>query len=152
MSQARRKMQRIDPLIKAKKSIMESEATVLSEIRRKKVELVAKMKEYQRLYMQGIEKLNKERGSANRTNLLTLEENLDYVKDQWHDFFLAVRKTEAQEKAQLAELERAQRSLKSFEKLQDNYLELFVAEQKKVEQKLTDETSIRRFTTQKQPL
>lgn len=147
MEQVRSKIKRIKPVIKVKQSVLDDEIAVLAAIRRKKEEVVAEMKKKQKAYMEGVERLNKERASSDRSMLLTLERGLDIVKSKWYDLFLEVREIENQEKAQIAQLTAAKKNLASVEKLQERYHEQFSHELRKFDQKLTDEAAARQYIT-----
>jgi len=142
-------MKRIEPLVRVKEAQVNQEAVMLAHIRQEKADVVAALKESQRVYMDGVERLNRERVSVARDMLLTLEMSLDHVKQRWHDQFRQVQELERREEAQLAQLVLAQQSLKSFERLQDKYRKDFQTEMSKSEQKNLDEVALRRFIQQK---
>lgn len=145
MKQTFRKIKRVQPIIKLKKSRMDEEAAILTAIRNEKVEIVKAMKDSQRRYMDGVEELNRIRTSKARSNLDTLEQALDYVKGQWYALYKSVQEVEQREKNQIQQLITAERELKSVEKLQEKYETQFASEQKKSDQKLMDEAALRRF-------
>lgn len=149
MSDSHRRMKRIEPLVRVKEAQVNQEAVMLAHIRQEKADVVAALKESQRVYMDGVERLNRERVSVARDMLLTLEMSLDHVKQRWHDQFRQVQELERREEAQLAQLVLAQQSLKSFERLQDKYRKDFQTEMSKSEQKNLDEVALRRFIQQK---
>lgn len=149
MQQAHRKLKRVKPLIKAKEARLDQEAAILAVIRREKMEAVAMLRESQRIYMEGVAKLNSERKSVDRDMLLTLEQSLDFARDRWHSAFRSVQEMEKKEEIQLGQLVIAQQSLKSFERLQDKYKRTFLEELAKDERKQFDEIAIRRFSEAK---
>jgi flagellar export protein FliJ len=148
--QTYRKIKRVQPIIKMKKQKMDEEAAVLEAIRAEKLELVRAMKENQRRYMDGVEKLNKIRTSPVRSNLETMESGLDYVKSEWYKLYKNVQDIEGKEKSQIARLLTAERELKSVEKLAEKYQSEFQKEVGKAEQKMLDATALRRFNTKPQ--
>lgn len=144
--QSQRKIKRVQPIIKMKKSKVDEEAAVLIAIRTEKVEIVKQMKENQKRYMEGVEELNRIRISKTRQNLDTLEGSLDFVKQQWYKLYKDVQNVEGKERQQIMHLLTAERELKSVEKLQEKYQIEMRKELGRMEQKLMDETAIRRHS------
>lgn len=148
MSKPLRKIKRVQPVIKVKIAKVEAEAAILNLIRSEKIAVVAEMRENQKKYIEGIDKLNTQRTSLTRDLLAPLEDGLDYIKAKWFKLHRQVQDLEHKENVQLANLLSAQRDLKAVEKLQDNYKDQFAAELRKSEQKTLDEVAIRRFNSQ----
>ncbi len=144
--QSQRKIKRVQPLIKMKKSKVDEEASVLIAIRNEKIEVVRQMKENQKRYMEGVEELNRIRISKTRQNLDTLESSLDFVKQQWYKLYKDVQTIEGKERQQIMHLLTAERELKSVEKLQEKYQIEMKKELGRIDQKLMDETALRRHT------
>lgn len=139
------KMRRIDPLINAKKSELEREGLILSEIRKEKELAAVQTRENQRLYMEGVDKLNQLRNSQSRSLQLSLEGSLDYVKGKWQESYRKTKELERQEQAQLFHLAQIQKGLKSFENLKEKYRLAFEEELRKTEQKNLDEFALRKY-------
>ena len=139
-----RKMKRVQPLIKLRKSRVDEETAVLIQIREEKQKAVKDLRESQQKYMRGVEELNRVRASQDRTNLTTLEEALDAVKIHWYRLFKKVQEVETKEKVQVSQLIVAERDLKSVENLEEKYSEKFKKDLLKTEQKALDEFSVRR--------
>jgi len=146
MSESRRKIARIQPVIMVRKAKVDQESAMLSRIRLEKRAAVADMKESQRIYMEGIERLNNERTSMSREMLAPLESSLDFIKNRWYSLYRRVQDIEAREKAQSVQLDMAQRELMAVEKLSENYTEEFKIEMRRGEQKNLDEIALRRFS------
>ena len=144
MRETRLKMKRVQPVINVKKTKVDEEAAVLNEIRAEKVELVRVMRENQRSYMEGVEKLNGLRNSSNRENLGNFESSLDYVKAQWFLLFRKVQEIETKEKEQFSRLVLAETELRSAEKLKEKYEADFRHSLAKSEQKQMDEFASRK--------
>lgn len=144
--QSQRKIKRVQPLIKMKKSKVDEEASVLIAIRNEKIEIVKQMKENQKRYMEGVEEMNKIRVSKVRQNLETLESALDFVKQQWYKLYKDVQAIEGKERQQIMHLLTAERELKSVEKLEEKYQTEFKKELGRIDQKLMDEAALRRHT------
>lgn len=144
MRETQLKIKRVQPVINVKKMKVDEEAAVLNEIRNSKVNLVRSMKENQRAYMEGVDKLNNLRNSANRENLGNLESSLDYVKAQWFQLFRKVQEIEAKEKEQFSRLVLAETELRSAEKLKEKYEADFRSSIAKSEQKQMDEFASRK--------
>ena len=100
MQDLRRKIKRFNPVIKIRESLVEKELSVLISIRGEKIRVVKEMQESQRLYVEGVQKLNRERASANRMMLFSLESSIDFVKAKWQQLFREVQELEVKEKAQ----------------------------------------------------
>lgn len=144
MRDTQQKIKRVQPVIKVKKSKVDEEAAVLNVIRNEKQRLVKTMKENQKAYMDGVEKLNSLRNSAARDNLANLESSLDHVKAQWFQLFKQVQDIESKEKDQFSRLLAAETELRSAEKLKEKYeMEVRVG-MAKAEQKQMDEFAIRK--------
>lgn len=143
--QSQRKIKRVQPLIKMKKSKVDEEASVLIAIRNEKIEVVKAMKENQKRYMEGVEELNRIRVSKVRQNLETLESSLDYVKQEWYKLYKQVQQIEGKERQQIVHLLTAERELKSVEKLEEKYKVEMQKELGRIDQKLMDEAALRRF-------
>ncbi len=144
--QSQRKIKRVQPIIKMKKSKVDEEASVLIAIRSEKVEIVKQMKENQKRYMEGVEELNRIRVSKARQNLDTLESALDYVKQQWYKLYKDVQTVEGKERQQIMYLLTAERELKSVEKLEEKYVTEMKKELGRMDQKQMDETALRRYS------
>jgi len=147
VSEAFRKIRRVQPLIKMRRFKVEEEATVLARIRTEKQRTMQEMLENQRRYMQGVEEMNKLRATKMRENLQTLESTLDFVKSQWYRLYKQVQEIEIKEKMQVGQLLTAERDLKAIQKLEENYQVEFQKELNRTEQRATDESSLRKFVT-----
>ncbi len=144
MRETKLKIKRVQPVINVKKTKVDEEAAVLNEIRTEKVVLVRVMRENQKTYMEGVDKLNNLRNSANRENLGNLESSLDHVKAQWFQLFRKVQEIEAKEKEQFSRLVLAETELRSAEKLKGKYEADFRAGLARSEQKQMDEFAARK--------
>ena len=125
MQQNFRKMKRVQPLIKLRKSRVDEETAALMQIREEKQKAVKDLRESQQKYMRGVEELNRVRASQDRANLTTLEEALDAVKIHWYRLFKKVQEVENKEKVQVSQLIVAERDLKSVENLEEKYSDKF---------------------------
>lgn len=140
------KIKRVKPLIKIRKNQLEKEAAELARIRQEKQACVQKLRFYQDQYMQGIEYLNAERQSTDRSRLAPLERSVDTAKSQWYQSLKDLRLIESQEKAQISQLIIAERNLKSLEKLEERYVVDRHHHEIQSEQKFNDELNIRKFS------
>ena len=139
------KIKRVKPVIKAREARVQQEAEILSEIRGRKIHIVAAMKERQKKYMDGVEELNRQRCAALRGNLEMLEQGLDYVKNQWYQLFQEVQAIEKREKAQIAQLQAAEGDMRAIVKLSEHYQTQFQKSVAKNEQRQIDEFGLRKF-------
>ncbi len=146
MRETKLKIKRVQPVINVKKTKVDEEAAVLNEIRNEKVILVRVMRENQKAYMEGVDKLNSLRNSASRENLGSLESSLDYVKAQWFQLFRKVQEIETKEKEQFSRLVLAETALRSAEKLKEKYENDFRAGLARSDQKLMDEFASRKHS------
>ncbi len=146
MRETKLKIKRVQPVINVKKTKVDEEAAVLNEIRNEKVNLVRVMRENQKAYMEGVDKLNSLRNSASRENLGNLESSLDYVKAQWFQLFRKVQEIETKEKEQFSRLVLAETALRSAEKLKEKYETDFRAGLARSDQKLMDEFASRKHS------
>src|SRR5688572_1818509 len=122
MNDLNKKVKRVKPLIKVKKVAMDQEASALEHIRLEKRQAMSELKRYERLYISGIDQLNKERQSPLRENLEVLERGTDHYKAMWYECLKRMREIEMKERAQLNQLLMARKELKSMETLEDRYL------------------------------
>ena len=146
MSEARRKMLRIEPVIKVRKAKVDQEIIVLNQIRADKQAAVTDMRESQRKYMEGVDRLNRERGSTAREMLAPLEGTHDYIKNRGYSLYKRVQEIEQREKAQLFQIDLAERDLRAVEKLSEIYAEEFRNEMRRNDQKIMDEAALRKFS------
>ncbi len=145
MRQIRKKIDRVQPLLRIRKAQMDQEAQVLAEIRQTKLEALDQLRKHQTSYIQGVEELNRLRQAGDIARLLTLETSLDFVKSQWYQSLKNVKNIEEQEKSQLNSVLDAQRQLKSTEALNDRLAIELIAIQRDLEQKEADDISMQRF-------
>jgi flagellar biosynthesis chaperone FliJ len=95
--------------------------------------------------MEGVTRLNDERGTSNRLMLEALETGLDSVKSQWMVLYQEVINIEREEKKQLVIMSQAHRDLEAIKTLQTKYKVEFAKEMDRREQKMLDEHSLRKF-------
>ena len=143
MTRLNKKIKRVKPLIRFREVRLLHETEALADIRRQKADAMAKLKENQRLYLDGLKSLNHERQSGATGRLLTLENSLDFVKGRWCESLKDLRKIEEREKIQVVQVMVAQKDVKTLEKLEDRYREQSVAEMNHQAQKNLDEIAIR---------
>lgn len=140
-----RKAKRLDPVIEERQEKFDVESERLNILRRKKIETVEAMRSKQQEYMEGVTRLNEERGTSNRLMLEALETGLDSVKSQWMVLYQEVINIEREEKKQLVIMSQAHRDLEAIKTLQTKYKVEFAKEMDRREQKMLDEHSLRKF-------
>ena len=145
MHQLAKKANRLDPVIEDRQEKFDKENEILNLVRQKRIETVAAMRSKQSEYMSGVNRLNEERGTANRLMLEALEIGLDSVKAQWMNLYQAVINLEREEKNQIEIMSQAHRELEAIKTLQNKYKNEFSKEMQRREQKSLDEHSLRRF-------
>ena len=144
MKKLKQKIQRNQLLIKTRKAKLERESILLNEIRNEKLSALDQLSLYQKKYIEGVDVLNKERQSTDRSRLQPLESSLDHAKSQWYKCLSKVRELEEKEKVQLKEVVEAQSSLKAMEILAENDEKNLKVHFAKLEQKNLDEIATQR--------
>jgi flagellar export protein FliJ len=145
MHSLEKKARRLNPVIELKKSRFDAELAQLNVVRQRKIEVVAAMRATQKQYMDGVGRLNDERGTMNRLMLEALETGLDNVKGLWMKLYQDVLDLEKIEKQQAEIMSRAHRELEAIQSLQDKYKLAWTQELDKREQKMMDEHAQRKF-------
>src|SRR5690349_10211674 len=145
---AKDKVKKVQPIVRAREIQVNQEFLRLKEIREMKVSIVTELKKHQQSYIEGVELLNKERTSMDRLKVSSLESSVDHAKNSWYKCLQKAQEIESREKVQLSELIKAEKNLKSVEKLMTKHHEQIQAEEVKKDQKLMDEISIRRSNSQ----
>ena len=143
MKELKRKIERFKPIIKIRKTDLDREAVCLSKIRSFKREAMENLKKFQTQYMEGVSQLNEERQSKDRGKLASLERGVDYSKNRWHESLAYLRQIEIQERAQIAQVLKAERDLKSIEKLTERYVGQLKEVEDKEDQAVSDEAALR---------
>ncbi|MCX6128371.1 MAG: hypothetical protein NTX25_04815, partial [Proteobacteria bacterium] len=93
-------------------------------------------------YIEGVEKLNRERQSLERKMLSALESAVDFSKTQWYQKLMVLRVIQEEEKRQMARVMEAQKRLRMLEKLDERYLDQSRDLHKTIEQKELDEFAL----------
>jgi len=146
MNSLNKKITRLDPIIDERKNKLDIEQYKLQQVRQRKVETVKAMKKRQNEYMEGVERLNHERSSANRLMLEALETGLDTIKQDWMNLYHEVLKVEKEEHEQLQVMSQAHKDLEAIHHLQSKYKAELDQTIKQAERKLLDELALRKFT------
>ncbi|WP_141731060.1 hypothetical protein [Oligoflexus tunisiensis] len=142
MTKPKQKMQKLQPLIKIRKLQLDQETAVLNRIQLKREEAAEALMQSQRTYIEGVEKLNRERQSSERKMLTALELGVDYAKAQWYQRLMTLRAVEEEERHQRLMVAEAQKRMKMLEHLDERYLEQHMKQMKIQEQKQLDEFAI----------
>jgi flagellar export protein FliJ len=150
MQQLQKKAKRLNPVIEERQSKFDAENDKLNSIRRRKIETVAAMRAMQQEYMDGVSRLNDERGTSNRLMLEALEVGLDSVKSQWMSLYQTVIQIEKEEKQQITVMSQAHKDLEAIKTLQTKYKVEYAKEMDRREQKTLDEHSLRKFMREAQ--
>jgi flagellar export protein FliJ len=145
MLMLQKKVKRLSPVIEVRQARFDEENNRLIEVRERKLRTVAAMRAKQREYMEGVQRLNDERGTSNRLMLEALESGLDNVKSHWMKLYQAVVELEREEKTQLDLMSQAHRDLEAIKTLQNKYRNEASRELDRREQKNLDEHSLRKF-------
>ncbi len=146
MNQFQKKAKRLEPVIEVRKAKFDDENQKLIMVTQRKIETVSAMKEKQRAYMSGLNRLNDERGSINRQMLEALEIGLDSVKQDWMALYNAVLELEKAETLQREVMSLAHRDLEAIKHLKTKYEHEQRREEAQRDQKTQDEISLRKFS------
>ncbi len=147
MKHVLKKIQRVQPLIRAKKVALDTESAALAAIRDQKLKAIQQLKDHQQQYILGVERINDERQAGNLAQMMVLEPAIESAKLKWHETLKRVSEIEGHEKNQLNRVLEIQTSLKSFEKLEEQYVMLKSELEIKADQKNEDEiATIKRAT------
>lgn len=144
MKELAEKLKRNIPLVRIRKAQLDKENLTLMNIRQSKLAAINSLKEYQRQYIEGVEKLNRLRLAGELGQLMNLESSIDYVKGKWYSSLKEVRRIEEDEKAQVKVVLDAQQKLKTMEILGDRYRFEIIESERKADQKNMDEIAIQR--------
>jgi hypothetical protein len=142
MNNLAEKIRKIESIIKVRKIAYMDELNQLTKIRNEKSASFQAMKLSQQKYHQGVENLNKVRSSPNRENLEILEGSVDFLKIDWFNRYKTFKSFEQKESQQLQRFLEVEKSLKSLEKISENFRANLQSEIRKIEQKLSDEHTI----------
>jgi flagellar export protein FliJ len=140
-----KKAKRLGPVIEVRKAKFDEENNRLNAIRERKIKAVAAMREKQREYLNGVQRLNDERGTSNRLMLEALESGLDNVKAKWMSLYQSVVELEREERSQFEIMSRAHRDLEAICALEQKYRIQAQKEYERRDQKSLDEHSLRKF-------
>ncbi|HYX33633.1 MAG TPA: hypothetical protein VE954_11000 [Oligoflexus sp.] len=142
MPSPKQKTQKIQPLIKIRKLQLDQETMRLNQIKLKREEAAQALMQSQRTYIEGVDKLNRERQSPERKMLPALEQGVDFAKAQWYQRLMALRAVEEEERRQFMMVAEAQKKMKMLEHLDERYGEQHTKHMKIQEQKQLDEFAI----------
>jgi flagellar biosynthesis chaperone FliJ len=142
MTKPQQKMKKIQPLIKIRKLQLDQETALLNQIQLKREEAAQALMLSQQTYIEGVEKLNNERQSAERKLLSALEQGVDFAKAQWYQRLMALRAVEEEERLQFRQVAEAEKRMKMLEHLDERYFEQHVKQMNIQEQKQIDEFAI----------
>ena len=143
------KIKKLKPVIKAKKYAVDEQSRILIDIQRRKQVAMTELQRYQKLYIEGIDKLNVERQSPDRSRLDVLENSIDYAKFKWYESLKIIKEFEAAEHKQISILNEYQKELHIFEKLEEKYQKQMQKEQAIKEQKQLDDFAIKSFVSKR---
>ena len=139
MKKTLNKIKRVKPLIKSKKADFDREVSIFEQIKFEKIEAINHLRQNQQKYLDGANQMNSEREKGNFQAASVLEPSLEYVKSKWHESLKNVQTLENKQDEQLKKVMSAQSELKSFEALEEKYIEEFKKIEKLNEQKALDE-------------
>ena len=145
MKKTKQKFNRVQPLIKNKKDELNVESKKLFDLKEEKLEYLKVLKSYEQKYLQGVKKVNEAKHRGDLSTVQILEPSVIHMKDQWADTLLSIKELERKEMIQRDIVLESTKSLKSFEKLAENYQKTLKGLQKKKEQSELDEFSVVTF-------
>ncbi len=136
------KKHKIQPLMRLRQLQLDQEMLVLNQIQTKRERATAELHHFQIAYIQGIDRLNKERQSPERKMLEALEQAVDYAKIQWYHKLKALRTIESEERLQHKLVADSHQRLRMLEKLDERYDQQHSKHEKVIEQKALDEFAL----------
>ena len=145
MSDALKKLKRLEPLARVRQVQLDQESLILAAIRMEKNIVEVELKRHQEEYLRGVGMLNEARNSLDRNCLEPLEKGLDKVKNKWHITLRKLQVVIQKEKAQVAQTLLAQKNMKTMEILQENYFAKDLEIKKMTDTKLMDDLGNKRF-------
>lgn len=148
MQQLAKKVKRLDPILEVRKSRFEAENQKLATLKQKKEEASRAMQKKQSEYMEGLQRLNEERNTSERSMLEALEIGLDSIKQDWISLYALMIDCERAEKLQHGVVIEVFRELEAIKVLQSKYQTSLRQQELKSEQKSFDELALKRFGTQ----
>ncbi len=151
MAGPQQKIKKLQPLMKIRKMQLDQETMLLGQIKQQREAAIQALHLSQKVYIEGVEKLNRERQSPERKMLHALEQGVDFAKSQWYQRLKVLRTIEEDERRQLTQVLEAQKRMKMLETLDERYVDQYLNQLKTIEQKQLDEFAIqasRRKTTQ----
>lgn len=151
MAGPQQKIKKLQPLMKIRKMQLDQETMALNQIKLQREAAVQALHLSQKVYIEGVEKLNRERQSPERKMLDALERGVDFAKAQWYQRLKVLRTIEEDERRQLTQVLEAQKRMKMLETLDERYVDQYLNQLKTIEQKQLDEFAIqasRRKTTE----
>lgn len=144
MNRIEKKIDRMASLKYVRKIQLDKELAILNDLQAKKKIAKDELYESQLMYIQGVDRLNKERQSPERKMLDALERSIDLAKSRWYQKLQILRAVEEDERRQNLAVQDAHRNLKMLEKLDERYNVQLRKHNDKVEQKMLDEFAIQR--------
>lgn len=151
MNRIEKKIDRMASLKYVRKIQLDKELAILNELQVKKKTAKDELYESQMMYIQGVDRLNKERQSPERKMLDALERSIDLAKSRWYQKLQILRAVEEDERRQNLAVQEAHRNLKMLEKLDDRYNDQLRKHNNRVEQKILDEFAVQRRKTSDDP-
>jgi flagellar biosynthesis chaperone FliJ len=148
MQQLARKVKRLDPILEIRKSRFETENQKLVALKQKKEAASLAVQRKQAEYMEGLERLNQERNTSERSMLEALEIGLDSIKQDWISLYALMVDCERAETLQHGVVIEVFRDLESIKVLQSKYQTSLRQQELKSEQKSFDELALKRFGNQ----
>lgn len=142
MPSPKQKIKKLQPLIKIRQLQLDQETMRLNQIKAKREEAAQALLQSQKVYIDGVERLNHERQSSDRKMLDALEQGVDFAKAQWYQRLMSYRRLEEDERRQRLMVSEAQKRMKMLEHLDERYADQYLKQLKMHEQKLLDEFAI----------
>ena len=141
------KLKRLGPITKVRQQQLDQEASVLTQLKIEKEQLMGELEQTQTSYINGVNDLNQQRESNTRLMLSVLEHAVDVAKSNWHKVFKEIQEVETQERLQLKRVVLARQNVKKIEKLAEKYEHGIQNSEKIKEQKILDELATQSYVT-----
>ena len=142
---AKAKLNRVDSLMRVRKTQLEIEAGMLARIHNEIAAQQQVLVKHQNEYIRGVNDLNALRQKTDLSQLPVMESGLDLVKLKWYRVLKTLRDLQSMADAQRAQVMVARRNLKTVETLEERYLNQSRQYQDRIEQKHMDEVGLRSY-------
>ncbi|MFK7872950.1 MAG: hypothetical protein AB8C84_07225 [Oligoflexales bacterium] len=135
-----KKNQRLVTILKMRKVALENEQKVFSDLLFEKQNLEQRLNEYQKQYLEGVDKVNQLRSSSERHSLSTFEDLADHAKLNWSKSHIELSNIQRRVQMQGKKLQEAHASVKAAEEMKHRTWQELANEVSRQEQESQDDS------------